>query len=439
MKEHFLFGDFMRSIIAGDDTDSIAELESEAVQGVMRRGLLLVGGITILFIPLAYWFFESLTMFSMGVFLFCMWTAAFLANYFNKKWIFSAILAYSILGSTVIFAVTSHDNRGYFVAGLSIFLLSAQFLLPPRLYYLSLLPVLGFIFFQMLGGSHWLFSEPLDTNNQALQIANVLMWLLVFVTATQIVRNSFITTLANVVSLVGKLETTKTSLVKANENLDNLNKSLEDRINQRTQDLQNALAKAEAANIAKDRFLATMSHELRTPLNAIIGYSEDITDVVDLNPADALAEIDSAADRVLTSGKNLLSIINNILEISQIESGSLPPSPNEVKLDALLREIQILVSPIIEENGNVLKISNASGLMDIYTDKLKFQRILVNLLSNAAKFTQNGVVELNICPIRKDRIQFEVKDNGIGISPQKLELIFEPFAQASEGNMYSRP
>ncbi|MEM8860025.1 MAG: ATP-binding protein, partial [Chloroflexota bacterium] len=65
--------------------------------------------------------------------------------------------------------------------------------------------------------------------------------------------------------------------------------------------------------------------------------------------------------------------------------------------------------------------------------------ILVNLLSNAAKFTQNGVVELNIFPVRKDRIQFEVKDNGIGISPKKLELIFEPFAQASEGNMYSRP
>ncbi|MEM8863790.1 MAG: ATP-binding protein, partial [Chloroflexota bacterium] len=199
-----------------------------------------------------------------------------------------------------------------------------------------------------------------------------------------------------------------------------------------------ALVRAEEANAAKDRFLATMSHELRTPLNAIIGYSEIITEVVEDDAEDALEEVADISLNVRGAGKNLLSIIEDMLEISRIESGTVQLEIDQINLDSLKQSLHMLIKPIAAKNQNRFEMIDSSQVKSFQTDQLKLRRILVNLLTNAAKFTQNGLVQLKIFEIDSSHIQFEIIDSGVGIPPEKLDLIFEPFIQVDENNVYNR-
>jgi PAS domain S-box-containing protein len=188
---------------------------------------------------------------------------------------------------------------------------------------------------------------------------------------------------------------------------------------------------AERANRAKSEFLANMSHELRTPLNAIIGYSEMLQEEAhDLKIESLVPDL----DKIRAAGRHLLSLINDVLDVTKIEAGRMQLYPETFQVDNLLREITDTVKPLMEANHNRLTLEIESNLGSMYADLTKVRQSLFNLLSNAAKFTSNGTVTVSATRERStdevtDQIRFAVSDTGIGISPEKGEKIFEAFAQ----------
>ncbi|MBK9707953.1 MAG: HAMP domain-containing histidine kinase [Acidobacteria bacterium] len=187
---------------------------------------------------------------------------------------------------------------------------------------------------------------------------------------------------------------------------------------------------AEIAVRAKSDFLANMSHELRTPLNAIIGYSEMLQEMAEDLGDDKFL---SALKTIRGAGKRLLDLVDDILDISRIESGKMDLFLEHFDIRALIDEVQSTILPLVDKNGNKLlvKFENEPGMM--LADLTKVRQSLFNLLSNAGKFTRNGWIELTITrragPAGDDAI-FIVSDTGIGMSPEQIPRIFEPFVQA---------
>lgn len=220
--------------------------------------------------------------------------------------------------------------------------------------------------------------------------------------------------------------------------LDNLHlyydlKSAHQEVSQMLSIAEQARKMAEAASRAKSTFLAKMSHELRTPLNAIIGYSDLIQeDAVDLGYKDIVPDL----EKIQSAGKHLLGIISDILDLSKIEADKLELYPSQFALDDLVQEIVTLIQPTVEKRGNQLSIEYHGEPGVIVNDRHKLKQILLNLLSNATKFTSHGLITFIIrCgatpadTISSDYLYFQVVDTGIGIAPEKLTRIFEPFTQ----------
>jgi signal transduction histidine kinase/DNA-binding response OmpR family regulator len=193
--------------------------------------------------------------------------------------------------------------------------------------------------------------------------------------------------------------------------------------------IQRERTAATEANQAKSRFLANMSHELRTPLNAIIGYSEMLQEEAEENNQAALLP-DLA--RIRTAGRHLLDLINSILDLSKIEAGKMELYLETFSIRELVGQIEALTRPLAEQNGNELLIDCPPNVGAMYADQIKVRQALFNLLSNAVKFTENGKVSLSIR--RKSRmpeeINFVVKDTGVGMTPEQLDRLFQPFTQA---------
>ncbi|MFT3729599.1 MAG: ATP-binding protein [Terricaulis sp.] len=194
--------------------------------------------------------------------------------------------------------------------------------------------------------------------------------------------------------------------------------------------LRAAREAADAANVSKSQFLASMSHELRTPLNAIIGYSEILREEAeDDGRASDIADI----ERILSSARQLLHLINDILDLSKIEAGRMEISAAEFDVRAMIEDAAATVRPTIEKNGNALKVSVAGVLGAAHTDAFKLNQCLLNLLSNAAKFTRNG--ELTIGARRDattdgDWLELSVSDTGIGMTDDQVARLFTAFVQA---------
>ena len=209
-----------------------------------------------------------------------------------------------------------------------------------------------------------------------------------------------------------------------------------------------ARTEAEARDSAKSIFLATMSHELRTPLNAILGYVQ----LMGL-AAEGRDDKDSLQDlsRISSAGKHLATLINNLLDFSKIEQGKVDAEILTFPLADLVDEVVAIVDPLIQQQGNRLELDLRKPLGTMTSDPAKLRQVLFNLLSNAAKFTENGVISLTVerqaaeseqeslsearseseaAPANSDRIVIQVADTGIGIHPDQLESIFEPFQQA---------
>lgn len=195
-------------------------------------------------------------------------------------------------------------------------------------------------------------------------------------------------------------------------------------------DLIEARDHALHASQAKSEFLANMSHELRTPLNAIIGYSELLQDESRDNGNESnindLKRIDAA-------GKNLLDLINGVLDISKIEAGQMEVAADKFNLYDLIKNVEAILRPVVEKNNNQLKVMCPNDIGNMFSDETKIRQTLYNLISNAGKFTENGNVEVKIsAPIIKGQewICIAITDNGIGLLPEQTNKIFNAFTQA---------
>ncbi|HWQ08816.1 MAG TPA: ATP-binding protein, partial [Holophaga sp.] len=212
---------------------------------------------------------------------------------------------------------------------------------------------------------------------------------------------------------------------------------LEEMVTMRSQELLKANAeallakdRAEEASRAKSFFLANMSHELRTPLNAILLYSELMLDEAQEM---GLRNFQADLQNIQVSGKHLLSLIDNILDISKIEAGRMMVCLEDVVLDRLFQDVTATVQPLMAANGNRFLLEPCPGIATIRTDAKKFSQVLYNLLNNAAKFTHEGTVTLSLRPgDTPDSAVFTVRDTGIGMNAQEIGRLFQEFTQADE-------
>ena len=191
---------------------------------------------------------------------------------------------------------------------------------------------------------------------------------------------------------------------------------------------------AEAASLAKSQFLANMSHELRTPLNAIIGYSEILQEeALDLGEKIFVSDL----ERIHNAGKLLLTLINDILDLSKIEAGHAELDLETFDVSEVVQNVARTVEPLFVPNSNRLNVECPNNIGKLYSDQTKLTQILFNLLSNAAKFTEKGTITLSVERIKNnensgasEKLIFKCTDTGIGITPEQLQKLFRPFTQA---------
>ena len=196
---------------------------------------------------------------------------------------------------------------------------------------------------------------------------------------------------------------------------------------------------AEEADRAKGLFLASVSHELRTPLNAILAYSEMLQDEA---RADAARRGEAASPflpdlgRIHGAGKHLLALINDLLDLSKLEAGKMPLVLETAPAAAMVQEVVALVRPLAAKNGNTLEAVTQGDLGPLHADVTRVRQCLINLLSNACKFTEKGAVRLEAARLppdarrSQDWLTFTVRDTGIGMTPEQVRKLFRPFTQA---------
>ena len=194
--------------------------------------------------------------------------------------------------------------------------------------------------------------------------------------------------------------------------------------------LRDATRFAEQANRAKSEFLANMSHELRTPMNAILGYSEMlIEEAGDLGQDDFIPDL----KKINQAGTHLLSLINDVLDLSKVESGKMEAFAEDIDIDQLIDEVSGTAHPLMEKNNNILSIERSGQLGRAHQDLTKLRQTLFNLLSNAAKFTHDGTITLYVESTVEEGVDWltlAVSDTGIGIPADKIDHVFEEFTQA---------
>ncbi|MFI5266749.1 MAG: response regulator [Chloroflexota bacterium] len=196
-------------------------------------------------------------------------------------------------------------------------------------------------------------------------------------------------------------------------------------------ELAEARDQALEANRTKSAFLANMSHELRTPLNAIIGYSEMVEEELQDEGQDSLA---ADLRKIHSAGRHLLALINDVLDLSKVEAGRMELFVEQFDIQTIVHDVAGTIRPLIEKNANQLRVDCPEDAGSMQADLTKLRQTLFNLLSNAAKFTEQGVIGLAVRRARGDdgseSIHFDVSDNGIGMTAEQLAKLFQAFSQA---------
>jgi GAF domain-containing protein len=201
-------------------------------------------------------------------------------------------------------------------------------------------------------------------------------------------------------------------------------------LQQRAEALQEANVRLQELDRLKSQFLANMSHELRTPLNSVIGFSEVLVDGL---MGELSAGQKECAENILGSGEHLLALINDILDLSKIEAGHVTLEPTSFDVTEWIREVQGTVKPLFDKKAQVLEMRMGDNLPSLTADPFRIKQVLLNLLSNANKFTpEEGRVTLACHMADPNTMLFAVSDTGIGIKPEDQEIIFEEFRQAGD-------
>jgi PAS domain S-box-containing protein len=221
-------------------------------------------------------------------------------------------------------------------------------------------------------------------------------------------------------------------LGRLNEKLRTFNSQLEDKVEERTKQLEQATIEAQASNHAKSEFLASMSHELRTPLNAIIGFSQVLKEEYfgKLNAKQAEYTVD-----ILESGRHLLSLINDVLDISKVEAGKIELEKSQVKIKDILYSSLTMIKEKAQAHRIKLEveIGEEAHDLEIEADERRLKQVVYNLLSNSTKFTPDGGAIRIKAQIERVELVVSVADTGIGMSPDEQKRLFQPFYQASGG------
>ncbi len=230
---------------------------------------------------------------------------------------------------------------------------------------------------------------------------------------------------------------TEREIRSLNQHLQEAKVHLENRVQERTLKLQEANSEisaarddAEAANRAKSAFLAQMSHELRTPLNAIIGYGELLIEEAEESHNESLIE---DLQKIIDAGKHLLTLINDILDLSKIDAGKMELHLETFALQPLIESVVTSIDPLVKKNSNTLTLHCDPELGEITADHTRVRQVLLNLLSNACKFTEQGKIDLTVQRVEDggdERVKFELRDTGIGMTPEQVEKLFQTFTQA---------
>lgn len=230
-------------------------------------------------------------------------------------------------------------------------------------------------------------------------------------------------------NMAEKISSYVNDLQQSDSQLRQAQTELEQRVKTRTAEL--AIARDEALNASniKSKFLANMSHELRTPLNAIIGYSELLLE--DARETTSTIIKDDLL-KILSAGTHLLSLVNDVLDLSKIEAGKMDFYLEKFEVKSCVEEMLKSIDSLVVKNGNTLKISYSNDIGSMYADKTKVQQVLINLISNATKFAPGEIIKIQIKrEIKPDKhwILFSVLDTGPGIKQQKLDSLFDEFTQ----------
>ena len=208
--------------------------------------------------------------------------------------------------------------------------------------------------------------------------------------------------------------------------------NMSDKLRNAIYDVHKARDIADEANATKSMFLANVSHELRTPLNAIIGYSEMLHDELGDTQEIDRPQFQQDLDTIIKSGRQLLTLIDDILDLSKIETGNMSLHCEAFSPTELLHEAFEVLAPLLRNNDNTLKIEELGALPEFYNDPAKFRQIFTNLLSNANKFTHAGYITVSAqeLPDPAGWVAFTVRDTGIGMTSEQLTRVFNAFVQA---------
>ena len=208
--------------------------------------------------------------------------------------------------------------------------------------------------------------------------------------------------------------------------------TMSDKLRNAIYDVQQAKDSADEANAAKSIFLANVSHELRTPLNAIIGYSEMLHDELDDSEAVDRPQFRRDLDKIIQSGRQLLNLINDILDLSKIETGKMSLHCETFAPQDVIQQVCDSLTPLMRERKNTLQVSGTDDLPTMYSDATKFRQIFLNLLSNACKFTDGGYISVEVQSKKGkvDWLEFAVHDTGIGMTEEQQDKVFDAFVQA---------